>query len=103
LMLPAQGRTIAFGIFAGLEPVGQRPVADPSAAKLALGPLVPVDRHLGRVREVGADLDEPDPEVRVPDVDVVDPDPPGRLRELERRDPPGCRNGSGPRTPNWNS
>jgi hypothetical protein len=39
------------------------------------GPLVPVEPHLGRRREVGAELDEPWAEVRVEHVEVVDPDP----------------------------
>ena len=50
---------------------------------------MPVDPHLGRVGEVGADLDETDPELWVPDVEVVDPDPPRRLGELERHHPVG--------------
>ena len=41
---------------------------------LALGPLVAVEPDLGRIRKVGADLDEARPEVRVEDVEVVDAD-----------------------------
>jgi hypothetical protein len=57
------------------EPVGQLHEAEASPAGLALGPLVAVDPHLGRIREVGADLDEPGTELAVKHVEVVDPDP----------------------------
>jgi hypothetical protein len=48
-----------------------------------LGPLVAVDPHLGRIGEVGADLDEPGSELAVEDVEVVDADPALLLRPPE--------------------
>ena len=56
------------GVIAGREPVGQLGKADPGAGSLALDPLVPVDPDLGRVRKVGAHLDERRAEVAVPQV-----------------------------------
>ena len=71
------------GAVAGSEPVAQRPVVDAGLVGLALGPLVAVDPHLGRIREVGADLDEPGPEVGIPHVEVVGPHAPFGLRPVE--------------------
>src|SRR5262249_36525445 len=45
-------------VIAGREAVGQLGEGDAGLGCLPLGPLVPVDPDLGRVREVGADLDE---------------------------------------------
>ena len=80
---PVTDRLQRVGVVAGGEPVGQRPVADAGAVGLAFGPLVAVEPHLGRIREVGADLDEPRPELGVEHVEVVDPDAPLGLGELE--------------------
>ena len=44
---------------------------------------MPVEPHLRRIREVGADLDEPRAELRVEHVEVVDAHPPLGLVELE--------------------
>jgi len=62
------------GVSGARESVGQRGERDLEPAGLAFGPLVPVEPDLRRVREVGADLDEPRPPVRVQDVEVVDAD-----------------------------
>jgi hypothetical protein len=62
------------GLITGGEPVRQREVLEAGIVGLALGPLVPVEPDLRRVREVGADLDEAGPEIRVADVEVVDAD-----------------------------
>jgi hypothetical protein len=76
------GRVIARG-----EPVGQLAVADPGLNALALGPLVAVDPDLGRVGEVGADLDECRAGALISQVEVVAGDPPVGLGEgvLRRR------------------
>jgi len=52
---------------------------------LALYPLAAVEPHLPRPRSVGADLDEPRPEIWVQDVEVVDPDPPFLPEVLKAR------------------
>ena len=65
------------------EAVGQLGEGDPCATGLALGPLVAVQPDLGRVGEVGADLDEAGPELGVEDVEVVHPDPALLLDEVE--------------------
>src|ERR1039458_7484623 len=57
-------------VVAGGEPVGQRGETDPGGGRLPLGPLVPVEPDLDRIREVGADLDEPRPHLLVKDVNV---------------------------------
>ena len=62
-------------VVTGPEPVGQLGEADPGGGGLLLGPLVPVQPDLGRIREVGAQLDEARPELGVPDVEVEDADP----------------------------
>ena len=80
---PVADRLQRGGVVAGGEPVGQRPVADPGPVGLAFGPLVAVEPHLGRIGEVGADLDEPRPELGVEHVEVVDPDAAFGLGELE--------------------
>jgi hypothetical protein len=59
------------GVVAGREAVGQLSEADAGLECLPLGPLVAVDPDLGRVGEVGADLDERRAEVLVPQVEVV--------------------------------
>ncbi len=81
----------ALGVVAGGEPVGQCGVADPGVVGLTLRPLMPVEPHLGRIGEVGADLDEPGAELAVVDVEVVDPDPALGLGPVEPH--PGCRAG----------
>ena len=50
-------------VVTGGEPVGQLSEGDTGPAGLAFGPLVAVEPDLGRVGEVGADLDEPGPEL----------------------------------------
>ena len=72
-------------VVAGREPVGQLPVAEPGAGGLPLGPLMAVDPDLGRVGEVGADLDERRPEALIPQVEVVAGHPPVSLGEGELR------------------
>ena len=57
--------------FAGGEAVGQFGEHEAVGGGLTLGPLVAVDPHLQRVREIAADLDEAEPERRVEDVEVV--------------------------------
>jgi hypothetical protein len=47
---------------------------------------VPVEPDARRIREVGADLDEPGPEVRIQDIEVVDPDAPPLAEELKAHD-----------------
>jgi hypothetical protein len=54
------------GILAGRKTVGQLREPDPGPQRLPLGPLMPVDPDLGRVGEVGADLDERAAEVLIP-------------------------------------
>ena len=71
------------GVVTGGEPVGQRRVPDPGVISLPFGPLVTVQPHLGWIREVGADLDEPGPELGVEHVEVVDPDAPFGLGVVE--------------------
>ena len=68
---------------AGGEPVGQLGEPDPGDRGLLLGPLVTVQPHLGRIWEIGADLDERWPEVEVPQVEVETGDPPVGLAEGE--------------------
>ncbi len=81
-------RLEGLGIVGSSEAVGQGTEADPGLGRLAFGPLVPVDPHLGRTGKVRADLDEPRPEVGVEDVEVVDADPALLLEEGEPG-PPG--------------
>ena len=80
-------------VLAGGEPVGQLGEGDPGPGGLPLGPLVAVDPDLGRVGEVGADLDERRAEVLVPQVEVVAGHPPVSLGEGELR---RCRAGLPP-------
>ena len=77
----------AAGILAGGEPVGQRGEPDPGRGRLPLGPLVSVDPHLDRIREIGADLDEPGAHLLIEDVHVEHRDPPLLLGEGELRAP----------------
>src|SRR6266511_3773000 len=79
----------AGGIGAGAEAVGEGGVGDPPALQLALGPLVAVQPHLRRVREVRAHLDERGPEVPVPDVEVEAGHPTLGLAEAEVLGPTG--------------
>ena len=58
---------------------------DPGSGGLPLGPLVAVDPDLGRVGEVGADLDERRAEIGIPQVEVVAGHPPVSLGEGELR------------------
>ena len=69
-------------VVAGSEPVGQLGEGDPGRGGLPLGPLVPVDPHLRRVREVAADLDEARAELAVVHVEVVRVNPPLLLDEV---------------------
>ena len=78
------GRVVTAG-----EAVGQPGPADAGVAGLAFGPLVAVQPHLHRIREVGADLDERRPEMLVPDIKVITGDPPvGPVPAEMRRAPP---------------
>ena len=86
---PVADRLQACGIVGGGEPVGQLGEPDPGVGGLAFGPLVPVDPNLGRVREVGADLDERRPEVVIPEVEVVAGDAAVGLVKGEPRDAVG--------------
>ena len=63
-------------VVGGGEPVGQFGEPDTGVPGLAFGPFVAVEPHLGRVREVGAHLDECGTEVDVPQVEVVATDSP---------------------------
>ena len=58
------------GLGAGGKPVGQFGEVEAAPTGLALGPLVPVEPDLGRIGEVGADLDEAESEVAIVDVEV---------------------------------
>lgn len=71
------------GLVARGEAVGQRREAEVLERGLAFGPLVAVDPDLGRIGEVGADLDEPGSEVGVEHVEVVDADAALLLEERE--------------------
>src|SRR6185312_12456782 len=53
---------------------------------LPFRPLMPVQPHLRRIREVGTDLDEAGPELRVVEVEGVDADPPLLALEGEAGD-----------------
>jgi hypothetical protein len=77
------------GVDATGEAVGHGGVGDAVAVGLVFGPLVAVEPHLGRLREVGADLDEARPEVGVADVEVNMAERPPRSHEMLRR-PPGA-------------
>ena len=59
----------------------------PARGGLAFGPLVAVEPHLDRVREVGADLDERRPEIGVPEVEIETRHPPVGLGERKPRNP----------------
>jgi hypothetical protein len=76
-------RLQAIGLRTGGEPVGQRDIVDARPVGLALGPLAPVEPDLGRIGEVGADLDEARPEVGVADVEVIDADTALLAKELK--------------------
>ena len=80
---PVADRLQPIRVGTGGEPVGQLGEGDARPAGLALGPLVAVDPHLGRIREVGADLDEAGTELAVEHVEVVDADPALRLGPAE--------------------
>ena len=69
------------GVIAGREAVGQLGEPDAGLERLPLGPLMAVDPDLGRVGEVGADLEERRAEVLVPQVEVVAGHPAVGLRE----------------------
>jgi hypothetical protein len=71
------------GTVTGSKPVGQLGACDPDPAGLTFGPLVPVDPHLGRIREVAADLDEPGTPIRV-----------GHVEDDMREDPLGSAVGT---------
>jgi hypothetical protein len=55
---PVTDRLQRGGVLAGGEPVGQRGEPEPGLLGLPLGPLMPVNPDLGRIREPGAHLDE---------------------------------------------
>ena len=63
-------------VVGGGEPVGQFGEPDTGVLGLALGPLVAVEPHLGRIGKVGAHLDERGTEIHVPQVEVVTSDSP---------------------------
>ena len=58
----------------------------PKTAWTSLGPLVTVQPDLGGIGKVGADLDEPGPELGVGDEEVVHPDPAFLFDEVEADD-----------------
>ena len=64
----------ASGVSARSEAVGQLGKGQPVDACLALGPLMPVCPNFAGIREVGAQLDEAEPELCVGNVEVVDGD-----------------------------
>ena len=69
------------------NPVVQGPEPETDLGCLALGPLMAVDPHLGRIGEVGADLDEAGAEVGIDDVEVVDAHPALLLEERKAAAP----------------
>src|SRR5690348_14499630 len=75
------------GVVAGGEAVGQFGEGDPVSGRLPLGPFVAVEPDLGRIREVGADLDERRAKALIPQIEVVAGHPPVGLGggELRRR------------------
>src|SRR3954449_5816971 len=73
---PVADRLEPLRVGAGGEPVRQRGPADPGLRGLPFRPLVTVQPDLDRIREVGADLDKPRPEVVVDEVEVVAGPPP---------------------------
>ena len=75
----------------------------PAMDGLAFGPLVAVDPHLDRIREVGAHLDERRPEIGVPQVEVEARDPPVGLGEREPRRVPLARCRRDAANTFWNS
>ena len=75
----------AAGSSQAANPLDSSVNAIPALGGLPLGPLVAVDPDLGRVGEVGADLDERRAEVLVPQVEVVAGHPPVSLGEGELR------------------
>ena len=83
---PVADRLQSARVLTGGEAVGQLAEGETGPAGLALGPLVTVQPDLGRIGEVGADLDEAGPELGVEDVEVVDPDPAFLLDEVEAHD-----------------
>jgi hypothetical protein len=72
-------------VVAGGEAVRQFGEADPGPPRLPFGPLMTVEPDLGRVGEVGADLDERRAEALIPQVEVVAGHPPAGLGEGELR------------------
>jgi hypothetical protein len=76
---PLQARRLV----AGGKAVGELGDDQAGLGRLPLGPLVPVEPHLGRVGEVAAELDEARAEVGIKDVEVVDGHGPVGLLEAE--------------------
>src|SRR6266540_7019884 len=58
-------------VFAVRKAVSQLGEGEAFASRLTFGPIVPVDPHLQRVREIAANLDEAQPERWVEDIKVV--------------------------------
>ena len=58
-------------VFAVRKAIGQLGKGEAFASGLTFGPIVPVDPHLQRVREIAANLDEAQPERWVEDIKVV--------------------------------
>ena len=75
------------GIRTAGKPIGQLGKPDPRLDGLAFGPLVAVEPHLDRVREVGADLNERRPEIGVPEIDIKTRHPPVGLEKRKPRNP----------------
>jgi hypothetical protein len=80
---PVADRLQCGRVLATRESVGQLGETDAGLGGLPLGPLVPIDPDLDRIREVGAHLDERRTEVVVPEVEVEAGDSPVGLGEGE--------------------
>ena len=59
-------------VLAVRKAVGQLGKGEAFASRLTFGPIVSVDPHLQRVREIAANLDEAQPERWVEDIEIVD-------------------------------
>src|SRR5439155_620161 len=70
-------------VAAGGEAVGELAEGEAFGAGLTLGPFVAIEPDLARVREVGAELDEPGAELLIPQVEVVGGHPTIGLLEAE--------------------
>ena len=67
------------------EAIGELGVLETAVLGLALGPFVPIDPHLPRIREVRTDLDEAVTEISVAHVEVIGGDASIGLVEVEER------------------